>query len=87
MHKNDRFNDPDMADLFVGIYATTTAVPAHTVDGYLLFRSKSDVDFSTVYTDESQHNGGNAVAPGDYFTFGSRWKSAEGALGPWDWNG
>ncbi|HPA18819.1 MAG TPA: alginate export family protein [Verrucomicrobiae bacterium] len=87
LHKNDRFNDPDMADLLTGIYATTTMVPAHTVDAYVLYRNKSDVEFSTVYTDRPQQNAGNTAPPGDYFTFGSRWKSKNGAFGPWDWNG
>ena len=87
LHKNDRFNAPDTADLPTGIFAKTTAVPAHTVDAYVLYRSKSDVEFSTTYTDQAQQNAGNTGAPGDYFTFGSRWKSKGGAFGPWDWNG
>ncbi len=86
-HKNDRFNDPDTADLLTGIYATVSAVPAHEVDAYVLFRSKSDVDFSTVFSDRSQQKGGNPAPPGDYFTFGGRARSKPGALGPWDWNG
>lgn len=86
-HKNDRFNDPDTADLLAGVYSMISAVPAHQLDAYLLFRSKSDVDFSTVFSDRPQQNGGNSAPPGDYFTFGCRAKSKDAALGPWDWNG
>lgn len=87
LHKNDRFNDPDTADLLTGIYSTVQAVPKHQLDAYLLFRSKSDVDFSTAFSDRPQQNGGNTAPPGDYFTLGFRGKSREGELGPWDWNG
>lgn len=87
LHKNDRFNDPDMADLLTGIYASVQSVPLHQLDAYLLFRSKSDVDFPTVFSHESQQNGGNVAPPGDYFTLGMRAKSRDGSLGPWDWNG
>lgn len=87
LHKNDRLNDPDTADLLAGIYATSRALPGHTLDGYVLYRDKSDVEFSTVFSEESQQNCGNTVPPGEYFTFGVRLASGKGAFGPWDWNG
>lgn len=73
-HEQDAFNDPDVEDLFGGVYAHCEKLENWTAEGYVLARAKSDIDAL------------NGTPAGDYVTVGTLWKSKKGAFGPWDFN-
>lgn len=83
-HETADFNTSDSEDLFTGIHATTKAVDRFKLDGYVYYRSKSDVDTSTVFANLVDQSSGNTAPAGDYFTFGTWIRSDKDAFGPWD---
>jgi hypothetical protein len=78
------FNPSDLANMtetgrnqvFSGLYFTTTAIGPQTTDLYALH----------LHEDWTGDCVPSPQGPSDFFTFGARVDSAEGALGGWDYN-
>lgn len=84
LHQSQDFDNPETNDLFLGLYASTTLVPAVSSDYYVLWRSKSRVDAVTSYTNAVDQDDGDPAADGDYATIGTRWKSKPNAFNGFD---
>lgn len=85
LHKTEDFNNPDTEDLFTGFYGGTEIDQTFILEGFLLFRSKSDVELSTVFTNDPQCSG-NITPAGDYFTLGTHFANKPKPLGGWDFH-
>lgn len=78
--EDDEFNVANDYDWFSGIYATSSKIPKHSLDVYLLSRNAS----TKAATAEPSPQAPQPSAR-DIYTLGVRLKSAPGQLGNWDY--
>lgn len=84
--REDVFNDSDSADNFFGIYGSTEALGFQSTELYVLYRDKKDNQPDSDPTNRFDPNGSWNGPAQRITTVGTRWKSKDGALGPWDYN-
>ncbi|MFO1497218.1 MAG: alginate export family protein [Verrucomicrobiota bacterium] len=78
--EDGRFNVNNDYDWFSGVYATSSRVPKHLVDFYLLARNASSEAIAAEPRPEFPQPSAR-----DIYTVGFRFKSKPGELGPWDY--
>lgn len=83
--REDDINDSDSADSFFGIYASTDALSFQTTDLYVFHRHKKDEQPDLDPTNKFDPDGSWTGPAQRITTIGTRWKSKENALGPWDY--
>jgi hypothetical protein len=80
------FNESDSADNFFGLYAGLEFLPFQTTDFYLLHRDKGDHQPDLDPTNRIDPRGGWSGPAQRLTTIGTRWKSRNGAVTPWDYS-
>ena len=83
--REEVINDSDAADNFFGLYASTEALPFQTTDLYFFYRDKDDEQPDLDPTNKLDPDGAWTGPAQRIATIGTRWKSKENALGPWDY--
>ncbi|MCC6234932.1 MAG: alginate export family protein [Verrucomicrobiales bacterium] len=78
--EEDRFNESSDYESFSGIYATSTKVPKHTLDVFLLSRNATPQATTAVPAPQAP-----VPSARDIYSIGVRLKSKPGDLGPWDY--
>jgi hypothetical protein len=79
--ENERFNVDNDYDWFSGVYATTGKIPKHTLDLYFFARNSSTKAIAAEPRPQFPQPSAR-----DIYTIGTRFKSAPGQLGNWDYS-
>jgi hypothetical protein len=79
--EDGRFNVDNDYDFFSGVYATSGRIPKHTLDLYFLARNSSPKAIAAEPRPQFPQPSAR-----DIYTIGTRFKSAPGQLGNWDYS-